>query len=414
MLARLRSWFWAIMQSFWFVPAAITLACALASYSFVEIDRVISNHHSGGTAWLYEFSAQGARSILSSIAGSMITVAGLTFSITMLTLQVASSQFGPRLLPNFMRDRGNQLVMGAFIGTFVYCLMLLRKVHGVEGKHFVPSLSVTVGVLLGLVSISLLIYFIHHVANSIRIETILDRLVSETLSTIDRRFPDPYAEATDDSPLRVPAESDHGRPIKAKSSGYVQHVDSDALLAAAKKHEVFIDVKVGAGSFVWGDETVATAFPATNLPDETSDDLRAAITVGADRSADYDVDFSLWRIVEIGQRSLSPGVNDPTTAISCLDRLGEVLGRLSTRQPQSPVFFDKAKEPRLRLTIVSFPDLVVRAFAAILRYGLQDPDVVKGAMAALDKVSKAAPPKISEAIDGLQRTVRDLGNARNL
>jgi uncharacterized membrane protein len=144
--------------------------------------------------WLYTFGPEGARAVLSAIAGSMITVAGLTFSITMLTLQLASSQFGPRLMRSFMRDRGNQLVLGTFIATFLYCLLVLRTVRGTEGPALCRTLAVAFGVLLAIASIAVLIYFIHHIATSIRVETLLAQLAAETASAIDRLYPERLGE----------------------------------------------------------------------------------------------------------------------------------------------------------------------------------------------------------------------------
>jgi uncharacterized membrane protein len=150
--------------------AAIAIAL---SFALVNLDASIGTETVRNIGWLYTFGPEGARAILSAIASSMITVAGLTFSITMLTLQLASSQFGPRLLRNFMRDRGNQVVLGTYLATFIYCLLVLRTVRGTEDAPFVPHLAVAGGVLLALASIAVLIYFIHHVANAIRIETFL-------------------------------------------------------------------------------------------------------------------------------------------------------------------------------------------------------------------------------------------------
>jgi uncharacterized membrane protein len=166
--------------------AAIAIAL---SFLLVQADVWIGGETVRDIGWLYTFGPEGARAILSAIASSMITVAGLTFSITMLTLQLASSQFGPRLLRNFMRDRGNQIVLGTYLATFVYCLLVLRTVRGTEGSHFVPHLAVAAGVLLALASIAVLIYFIHHVATAIRIETLLAELAAETRTAVDRLFP---------------------------------------------------------------------------------------------------------------------------------------------------------------------------------------------------------------------------------
>jgi uncharacterized membrane protein len=165
-----------LRESFWFLPALMTAAAIALSFGLTALDAEVEEGTYRRIEWLYLFGPEGARAILSAIAGSMITVAGLTFSITMLTLQLASSQFGPRLLRNFMSDRGNQIVLGTFIATFLYCLLVLRTVKGVEGSSFVPHIAVAAGIVLSIASLAVLIYFIHHTARSIRLETILANL----------------------------------------------------------------------------------------------------------------------------------------------------------------------------------------------------------------------------------------------
>ena len=187
---RLMSVWQKLRTSFWFLPSAMAVAAIALAAGVVHVDSILPYEIVRKLAWLYTFGPAGARAVLSAIAGSMITVAGLTFSITMLTLQLASSQFGPRLLRNFMRDRGNQVVLGTFIGTFIYCLMVMRTVRGIEGSSFVPHIAVGVGVGLALASIAVLIYFIHHVASSIRLETLLPQLAAESRASIDRLFPE--------------------------------------------------------------------------------------------------------------------------------------------------------------------------------------------------------------------------------
>jgi uncharacterized membrane protein len=182
-------------------------AAVALSFALIEIDTWLGAKTVRDFDWLYTFGPEGARAILSAIASSMITVAGLTFSITMLTLQLASSQFGPRLLRNFMRDRGNQIVLGTFTATFIYCLLVLRTVRGVEGSSFVPHLAVAFGVLLALTSIAVLIYFIHHIATAIRIETLLVALAHETHAAVDHLYPSASATIRRRNPSRLKGRS---------------------------------------------------------------------------------------------------------------------------------------------------------------------------------------------------------------
>ncbi|WP_291852481.1 DUF2254 domain-containing protein [Bradyrhizobium sp.] len=298
--------------------------------------------------------------MLSAIAGSMITVAGLTFSITMLTLQLASSQFGPRLLRNAMRDRGNQVVLGTFISTFAYCLLVLRTVRGTEGASSVPHLSVAVGVLLALASLGVLIYFIHHVANAIRIETVLAQLATETNAAIDQLYPERLGQdPPDDAPRAARRDAlgdfaDREVCIQAAESGYVKRLDTEALMRMATEHNLVVWIEARPGRFVIEQQVVLSASPSKRIPAEIADALRGTLVIGPDRSPDQDVAHALRRIVEIAQRALSPGINDPTTAIYCLDRMEEALMRLAARDVPPPTLRqrrpaacrDRGRDPR--------------------------------------------------------------------
>ncbi len=361
--------------------------------------------------WLYSFGPEGARAILSTIASSMITVAGLTFSITMLTLQLASSQFGPRLLRNFMRDRGNQVVLGTFIATFVYCLLVLRTVRGTEESHFVPHVAVAFGVLLALASIAVLIYFIHHVATSIRIETLLAQLADETRAAIDRLYPqrmglDPPTSAGTNSENLIPAGLEAGvRLIRCGQSGYVQRVDVDALMKVATEHELIVRIDAAPGRFLKEGEALFAAYPQEAVSDEVADRLRSAFVVGQERTPEQDLEFSIRRIVEIAQRALSPGVNDPTTALYCIDRLGEAFSRMAERDIPSPLRFDNMRRLRIVTEGWSLGELACPAFAAVARYGTADADVVAKLLGAMDMVIQAAPASAAMAILELREEI---------
>ncbi len=385
----------------------------LLAFATTRLDEALDRKVYSGLGMLHLFGAEGARAILSAIGSSMITVAALTFSITMLTLQLASSQFGPRLLRNFMRDRGNQLVLGTFISTFVYCLLVLRTVKGVEGASFVPHLAVAVGVVMAVASLAVLIFFIHHTAHSIRIETLLAALASETAATIDRLYPqrvgqeppekappapdnDNVEEPPDaDAAGRTPPDFDRALAITPRRGGYVQVIDGEALIAVAARHDLVVRIAAPPGSFVTERDPLMLARPAAqavagDLPEDTAAALRATVVVGDERTPEQDVAFSIRRLVEIAQRSLSPGINDPTTALYCIDRLGEALERLADRRMPSSRRFDEQGHLRVVAPPVTFETLACDAFAAVARYAGQDIDVLLGLATALDRVAAAA------------------------
>lgn len=399
-----------LRTNFWFLPAVMASAAVLLSFALVELDVQLGARAVRRWAWIYRSGPEGARAVLSAIAGSMITVAGLTFSITMLTLQLASSQYGPRLLRNFMRDRGNQVVLGIFIATFLYCLLVLRTVHGTADDGFVPHLSVAFGVVLAVASLAVLIYFIHHVASAIRIETVLADLARETRALIDERHPDPLG---DDAPERraalARAQADVARctrSVPARESGYVQHVDDEALMRLACEHDLLLSLDAGPGRFVIeGDALVNVATPA-DLPEALAERLRATISLGPDRTPQQDVAFALRRLVEIAQRSLSPGINDPTTALYCIDRMEEALVRLAEREPPTALRVDAQGRPRVLVEVSQAGPLAEASIAAVARYGLSDADVVTHLLAMLARLGPRLPAAQRGRLEALAASIR--------
>lgn len=376
--------------SFWFVPTIMACGAIALSFTMTRLDAAIEQDAYGRLELVYLFGPEGARAILSAIASSMITVAGLTFSITMLTLQLASSQFGPRLLRNFMRDRGNQLVLGTFISTFVYCLLVLRTVKGVEGASFVPHLAVAIGVVLAIASLAVLIYFIHHTAHSIRIETLLASLAEETRTAIDRLYPqevghDPSRKEAGDIP-----DFAHGHAVRPAVSGYVQAIDGEALVALARQHDLILDMVARPGAFVTERDILMMVLAPTAPSADLVRGLRAALVVGSERTPDQDLAFSIRRIVEIAQRSLSPGINDPTTALYCIDRLRQAFVRLAGRSNPSRRRLDADGTLRVVTEGVTFNDLACDAFSAVAHYAGSDPDVLEGLAFALGRVIEEA------------------------
>ena len=388
----------------------MAVVAAASSFVLVQIDAWLGVEVVRDFGWLYTFGAEGARAVLSTIASSMITVAGLTFSITMLTLQLASSQFGPRLLRNFMSDRGNQLVLGTFIATFVYCLLVLRTVRGTDGSSFVPHLAVFFGVLLAMASLAVLIYFIHHIATSIRIETLLAQLAAETKAAIDRLYPERLGHEPPEGEKAkhlLPGDFEcAARPIWAERSGYVQRVDVEALMRVATEHDLLLRVEAPPGRFVTECDAMLLAHPSARVSDVVADQLRGTLVIGRDRTPEQDVEFSIRRIVEIAQRALSPGINDPTTAMYCIDRLGEALERVAARIVPSPLRFDANGNLRIITDVTTLHELACPALAAIARYGIADADVIAHLLAIMDRLNRAAPTGSSPAISDLFESIR--------
>lgn len=390
------------------------MVAAAVALSFILLRLDAESTHIQEADLLYSFGPEGARSILSAIAGSMITIAGLTFSLTMLSLQLASSQFGPRLLRNIMQDRGNQVVLGIFIATFVYCLLVLRTVRGIEGNSFVPHLSVACGILLALVSLALLIYFIHHVASAIRVENLLQQLTDEAIAAIDAGYPDRSSEVhptVTRSPSFASFEftTQEGVGVPSPETGYVQRVDLGTLISVAKKNCFVAVLKARPGAFIVQGESLLGLYCTEHLSNDVKRRFQEAFVTGTERTPYEDVDFCLRRIVEVAQRALSHGINDPTTAIYCIDRLRQAFLHLAERSAPPANYYDEDGHVRLILSADSLPDLASRAFAAIVRYASADPDVITHLLRAVDAVSSKVGVEAQASLEALtQNVLRDL------
>ncbi|HYN29533.1 MAG TPA: DUF2254 domain-containing protein [Dermatophilaceae bacterium] len=310
--------------SFWLVPMACAVLAAGLAIGLTELDKAADTSFS--LLFLFAGGPEGARAVLSAIITSMISFTGLVFSITVVVLQLTSSQFSPRVLRTFLRDRGNQLALGVFVATFVYALVVLRAVRGTaDVDPFVPQVSVTTAFLFMLASVVVFLLFIHHIAQSIRAATIIDTIARDTRETLERRCPPDPEPAAD---LLPPTGA--VTVVSASSPGVVQRLDEAALLRHADELSARVTVLRAVGEFAPAGAPLLEVRGEGAAPDD--DRLRAAVHLGRERSMDQDVGFGLRQLVDIADRALSPGINDPSTAIQAIDQLHDLLRRLASRR----------------------------------------------------------------------------------
>jgi uncharacterized membrane protein len=352
------------------VSSAIGMATIM-----IAIDRALKPELSRILSLLYSVGPEGARSVLSTIAGSMITVAGVAFSITIVALTLASSQFGSRLLRNFMRDTSNQVVLGTFISTFIYCLLVLRSVRTVGEHIFVPGLSVNLAMVIALGNVGVLIYFIHHISISIQADRIISAVYSELLENLERLFPQEIGyeiEEIESDLERHESEEDdsiQSYQIKASESGYLQAIDSDSLLEIARVNNLLIDLTIKPGDYTVTGNTLATAKCNTQFDENQTEQILGSLIVGPHRTLYQDAEFSVHQLVEVAIRALSPGINDPFTAISCIDRLGSALCFLTKRTFPSSRRYDSEGHLRVITKPVTFAGITNASFDQIRQYG---------------------------------------------
>ncbi len=391
-------------SSYWFLPAVMAIIATALAFTMLMLDR--SGKANINYWWSYTGGADGARSLLGTVAGSMVSVAATAFSITIVALQLAASNFGPRLLRNFMQDTGNQVVLGTFISTFIYCLLVLRTIHG-EGDgygQFVPQLSITCGTLLAIISIAVLIYFIDHASTIIQASHIIENVCDDLDRGIDRLFPRKIGRS-------VPEEQGIGEisdnfeslacPVRVDNNGYIQAIDDEELIKIAQKHNLLLRLESRPGKFIVKDSNLVMVFPGESVNQKLTKQINNAFILGRERSEQQDIEFPIDQLVEIALRALSPGINDPFTAIRCVDRLGAGLSRLAQKDFPSPYRYDDNNKLRAIAFGVTFEGLVDTAFNAIRQYARSDTSVTIRLLEAIANIATYTSNQKYQAI--LQR-----------
>jgi uncharacterized membrane protein len=391
----------------WFVPGVIAVAAAALAVGMIELSAVVDAEALARFPRVFGASADSSRAMLAAIAGAMITVAGLTFSLTMVAVTQASSQYTPRILRNFMRDRANQVVLGVYVGIFAYCLLVVRTIRSGEEGRFVPSLAVVLGIALAMASVGVLIFFVHHIASALQASTIVARVTRETAAAIDRLFPEGLGEEASPGAAEealAAAREARWTPVAAPATGYVQSLDGDALLRLADRHGLLVRLVPAVGDFVVEGTPIAWvargaapgggaggADEGDGAPGAWRRAIPRAFAVSSFRTIEQDAAFGLRQLVDIALKALSPGVNDTTTAVTCVDHLGALLVRLAPRRVESHL---RAKDgaPRVIASGPTFESLLALAVDEIRQSAGGNVGALARLLATLELVATCAPP----------------------
>jgi uncharacterized membrane protein len=373
-----------VLDEFWLWPTLMTFGAAALFFITLTIDRRVAAEN---VWWQFDGGADGARALLSTVAGSVITVAGTVFSITIAALTLASAQFGPRLLRNFTHDTGNQLALGTFVGTFTYCILVLRTVRSVEEKVFVPHLSVWLGVSFGFASLLVLIYFIHHVSSGIQAPKIAATVGRDLEESVHSIFPSQFGKAAANAKLPDFAGA---ATVTAPQSGYIQAIAPHQFLASLARHDVAVHLEHRPGDWVVRGETLLRVFPAPANEKALARELHDCIIIGDRRTRTQDIEFLLNQLVEMAMRALSPAINDPFTAIACLDWLGSSLCLIARHGIPSPLRADEEGKLRIVADPVTFDGLCDAAFHLIRQYGNGSAAVLIHLMETFTRIAHAA------------------------
>lgn len=393
----------------------------IAGVALPRLDAHI-DHHLGGTAstYLFQGSADAARTVLGAIASSLITVTSLTFSLTVVTLQLASSQFSPRLLRTFTRDRFVHVTLALFLATFTFALTVLRTVRADTSGQvmFVPQTSVTLAFILSLASVIFLVLFLAHLVREIRVESMLREVHEDATEAIRTVLGDP----DNPSPVQreLPRPPPHAWPLPAPSSGFLTSIDEDALVSATIAADAVLVIGRHPGHSVIAGTPIGTAWIRTGAP-LTADDrsrvtteLTATIHTGFERTAVQDIALGLRQLTDVVNKALSPGINDPTTAVHALGHSAALLSDLAAYDLGPRILHDQDNRIRVVLHRPGFPDLLDLAVSQPRRYGAADPDVLARLFWLLREVAwNSRTPAHHHAIANQLTRLRSTVDAQN-
>ncbi len=385
-------WWDKLWAPFWTLPSVISVVAVLAAVGLPVVDE----HLQGDLPYLFSGNVDSARSLLSTIASAMISLTGLVFSITMVVMQLASSQFTPRLLGTFLSSRITQVTLGVFTSSFLFAFVVLRDVRGGDDP-FVPQLSVTTAFVLVLASVAMFFAFIHHITMSIQVGQVIDRVAKGTV----RALKEGSDAQWDDTSAVPPSWSQQPGPSVVVTTGarhgVVQRIHFSHLVERAERAGVVVELRTRPGDVRHAGQDLALVHGA-GAGDDVLDGVREAFGLGKDRTMQQDPEFGVRQLVDIAERALSPGINDPTTAVQVLDELHRILRVAAARPDRSSHLVDGAGAVRVIDRPTTFSGLLDLALDEIAHYGKDTLQVPVRIGALLDDVEQMARPEHAAAV----------------
>ena len=371
-------------------PLAIALAlgCTGALLSWLEETLPAISGWTPPVLFPSRADPQVAQIILAGIAASIMTVVSIVFAILLMTLTLASMQFSPRIIVSFVRDRVTQWTLGIFLGTFLYCMAALPAARSLP-HPFAPVFTVLGAILLAVACVGWLLFFIHHISRAISVNHIVARIAADTIAMIDEMMPWPHRH---DRLAGAAAVSPNWEAtVVSKESGYIRFVDRKRLVGLAKTYRVKIDVPRRVGHFVPAGVPLLAVSKGGRLTPEAMDELRGAFDLGPTRTLQQDVEFGVLQIVDIALKAISPAVNDPSTAINCVDQLSAIMIRFASREPPEGVLYDPPGTVRVIMPWIGFDRLLEAAFEQIRLYSKSDVAVSLRLLRALGDIAATTP-----------------------
>ncbi len=407
-------WITKLRQNYWFLPSLMVFGAVVLGFVLPYLDTLLGSDWIRAVGFLRAPGVDGARAILTTLAGATLGVAGVAFSVTIVAVSFASSNYGPRLIGNFMGDRTNQTILGIFVATFVYCITVLSTVHASTEfsettlEAFVPHLSVFFALLLTLAAVGALIVYIHHIPESINIMNLTaeigDKLHRAIVRMLDKEDRGQDEQDASIEPWRGTPPTESGHLVCAKAAGFIQQFDLEELSTLARKKKVQITLHRAPGDFIVAGAIIMSAHPEKHGDSSIVERMRDCYTQGANRTGVQDILFLSDQLVEVLGRALSPGVNDPYSAMLCLDWLRAGLVAFAQRPPALPA----RKEDPVLYRRVTFEDMLNRSFDEMRQYVAADRTATLHAIVVLTDLALAASRQdmVDSCVQQIQRLAR--------
>jgi len=384
--------FWKeLMATFWFVPVLIIMLSVVLSIGLVSLDNFVDLPQEGWLRFFLVNNSDSARSILSTISGAMIGVAGTVFSVTLVALTLASSQFGPRLIKNFMYVRLNQVVLGSYIATYLYCLLVLIAVKDGSDYTFIPSLSILLAIIAAVANIILLIIFIHQIAVSIQADKVIADISDFISHQVENLYPEKMGEEKNEDEnvdfSKVKANFPESKLIKSPKSGYLQYVDSEGLMDFVTENNAIFRLRHRPNSYLVKGMEIGEIYSRSPWKRDKLEIIFDQFVIGQTKTSQQDLEFSVHQMVEIAARALSPGVNDPYTAIACIDNLTTTMSYLARVKFPSKNRHDADGKLRIVADVLDFEGVLDAAFNQIRQFSKGSAAVIIRLMEALEIIN---------------------------
>ena len=380
-------------SSLWFMPSILVGIGIALAFALVALEGTAGTRLLRWLPVAFGAGPDGARGMLQAIAGSVLGLAGIAFSSTLVVLSLSASTYTPRVLRNFTRDLGNQIVLGTMLSTFVYTLLVLRTIRSGEngGEEFVPTLAVAFAVLIAVLDLAVFIYFVHHIAQSIQVSTITAGVAKETKGRIDDLFPEHLGKRPDEvAEPEEPRERLNGVPVPAPRAGYLLLVDQDDIMELTTQHDLTLRLERRIGEFVAEDAPLALVAPGDRVNSELIEKIQQACALGQQRTLSQDLEFGMRQLVDIALKALSPGINDVTTATTCLDHLGDILRQLVPRAMPPRYRYDERGTLRVIAIPPTFDRLMGLAFDQIRTAGRSQTAVLLRMLAIIEDLGSVS------------------------